>query len=199
MAEQSLPPDSHFLGALNGLSNADDMLLDNSPDTNHMIDQVDDDFLMMMDDEHCSEDLPSMNVDLKRKNDINQEPKDASVTDYHKDHVSPPHSPIPNEINILSQNDAARVTPEQTGSTIHCPDEAYKLQLQYKRTLKKLAKSMRRSDATRTIVKRQRSSMSIHSGLSSDEDLSEDFFVGDRCAQVEQSRKSLFQLLQHHG
>ena len=198
MAEHSLPPDSHFLGALNSLSGTENMLLDSATDTKHMMDHVDDDFLMMMDDEHC-EDLPSINGELNRKDDMNQEPKDASLTDYDKDQVSPPQSPIPNEINIISHNDAARITPEQTGSTIHRPDEAYRLQLQYKRTVKKLAKSMRRSDATRTIVKRQRSSMSLHSGLRPDDDISEDFFAGDRYAQVEHSRRSLFQLLQQHG
>lgn len=94
-----------------------------------------------------------------------------------------PCSPIPNEINIFSSSTGQtshftgeelqanpiappfRVTPEHVGnmngnsSSLNLPDP-YELQVQYQRTLQRLSKSMRRTDLTRSIVRRQRSGLS---------------------------------------
>jgi hypothetical protein len=62
------------------------------------------------------------------------------------------------------------------------------LQMQYQNSLKKLAKSMQRSDVTRSVIKRQRK---VTPSLSFESDNAKDFFAGPRMQQLEQSRKRL--------
>lgn len=141
---------------------------------------------------------------------------------HHNQQPSPPRSPVPNEINIFSMHShqdhhqqqhqhaqqplptqvhsraapTFRVTPEPSNSSISLPD-TYDLQVQYQRTLQRLGKSMRRTDATRSIVKRQRSGYSTCSNVSTESEVSPavavPFPVGD---QVEEARRRLFQLTQ---
>ena len=165
-------------------------------DGDQNMDLEEDDFLMIMDDMEEPSVADDNNFDhLQTQQEVtNVELPPLYQQDQNKQ--SPPQSPIPNEINVYGRNDIHHVTPEQqANSPLRLPDAA-ELQLQYKRTLKKLAKSMRRSDATRNMVKRQRSaSYSVGSAFSSDDDLSEDFFCGTRAAQMEQSRRKLMQLI----
>jgi hypothetical protein len=63
---------------------------------------------------------------------------------------------------------------------------------QHQNTPKKLAKSMRRSNASRSVIKHQRERASI---LSIDSDDETDFFTSPRRKQLEQSRKGLFCLI----
>lgn len=62
------------------------------------------------------------------------------------------------------------------------------LQVQYQNSLKKLAKSMQRSDATRSVIHHQRKATP---SLSFESDNVRDFFAGPRLQQLEQSRKRL--------
>jgi hypothetical protein len=62
------------------------------------------------------------------------------------------------------------------------------LQMQYQNSLKKLTKSMQRSDVTRSVITRQRK---VTPSLSFDSDNAKDFFAGPRMQQLEESRKRL--------
>jgi len=93
----------------------------------------------------------------------------------------PEHSsPIPNEICIGS---AAQITPEQSD-----------LQSQYQRTLQRLSKSMRRSDQTRSIVQRQRSSNSASGGFGQTTTTAA-FGTQTEDEQVAEARRRLFRMI----
>lgn len=70
------------------------------------------------------------------------------------------------------------------------------LQRQYQQTLRKLAKSMRRSDATRSIVKRQKplnfkgALIAINSSRAES-----NFFQSERCKELEASRRQLLRFI----
>jgi hypothetical protein len=66
---------------------------------------------------------------------------------------------------------------------------AAELQRQYQHTLRKLAKSMRRSDATRSIVKRQKP---LHFKEMS---AAMNFFHSERCKELEDSRRQLLRFI----
>lgn len=125
-------------------------------------------------------------------------------------HQDRPRSPVPNEINIFSGDEqhlqqhqtqaraapTFRITPEAANSSISLPDP-YALQVQYQRTLQRLGKSMRRSDATRSIVKRQRSGYSTCSNRSTESEVT-GALAGDP-HQVEEARQRLFHLISGNG
>jgi hypothetical protein len=66
------------------------------------------------------------------------------------------------------------------------------LEKHYQDTLKKLAKSMQRSDLTRDVIKRQRK---VTPSLSFESANREDFFASPRLKESEQSRKRLLNLI----
>jgi hypothetical protein len=104
---------------------------------------------------------------------------------------APPQSPAPQKQQAPFNFVSHRVTPHQKNEEIQLPDSA-ELQMQYQNTIKKLAKSMRRSDATRSVIKRQRK---FSPSLSFESDDETDFFTSPRCQQLEQSRKRLFRVI----
>lgn len=81
--------------------------------------------------------------------------------------------------------------------------EMAELQLQYQRTLMRFTKSMRRSDQTRSIVKRQRNSkipVTVsrsfdHDDGDDDDDTRVDFFDSARCKELEETRRRVYQML----
>lgn len=86
-------------------------------------------------------------------------------------------------------NDISHVTPEKaTSDCVYLPDMT-ELQMQYQRTLRKLATSMRRSDETRCIIKRQRVSSSCGRFDESD------FFASPREKAMEESRRKLYDMI----
>lgn len=97
----------------------------------------------------------------------------------------------------------SRVTPEPSPTS---SSEEYRrshgpsttdLQRQYQLTLRKLAKSMRRSDATRSIVKRHKS-WSYKGGPSTvgpKGGYSDNFFESERCRELEASRKQMLRFI----
>jgi hypothetical protein len=167
------------------------LLMGSSPDL--INDEMDDDVLSTIDDIDAFH-LYRQHDQAEDSEDEMGFPQERSPSPF-----TPPHSPVPNEISIFSDTSVHRISPQQTTNPV-LTSSCCELQLQYKRTIKSLTKSMRRSDQTRTIVKRQRSSFSIGSALSSsDDEPSEDFFYSDRCAQVEDSRRHLLRLLAGGG
>jgi hypothetical protein len=95
---------------------------------------------------------------------------------------SSPRSPVPK--NQRSFDYSNEVSPDLPGLT--------ELQMQYQDTLKKLAKSMRRSDATRSVIKRQRK---VTPSLSFESDNAKDFFASPNLQQLEQSRNDFLFLI----
>jgi hypothetical protein len=74
----------------------------------------------------------------------------------------------------------------------------HELQRQYQHTLRKLAKSMRRSDATRSIVKRQKpmTFKSVASAMREGRRASMyNFFQSERCKELEESRRQLLRFI----
>lgn len=92
------------------------------------------------------------------------------------------------------------VTPEppaEDSAAATFPDP-HELQRQYQHTLRKLAKSMRRSDATRSIVKRQKSLTfkSVASAVREGRRASMyNFFQSERCKELEESRRQLLRFI----
>ena len=96
------------------------------------------------------------------------------------------YSPDPEE----DIEESRRVTPDSSESseakkmrkksTTHC------IKRQYRHSFKKLAKSMRQSDATRSMIKRQKRL------LKEDKD---NFFSSPRCFELEAARRKLFNIL----
>jgi hypothetical protein len=100
---------------------------------------------------------------------------------------SAPRTPSPHDTAF--EDAAHQITPEKRKrSEIDIP-EMTELQLQYHRTLKKLALSMQRSDETRLIVKRQRLCSST-SMIYEDEN---DFFSSPQAKAIAEARKKLFE------
>lgn len=197
----------------------DENLLDNSDHHQSMIDDVvSDDFLMMeveVDlDDHASEGgahgshddnwdlnddggadanhranekLPSFNDDGEDEDD-----SDSDDEDYEDDDDTPrTPSQGDRQVFLFKSENVHEITPEQQVPTkINLPDLA-DLQLHFQRTMKKLAKSMRRSDETRLIVKRQR----LQSPLFKDEESDSDFFPSYHANAMEESRQKLYQMI----
>jgi hypothetical protein len=98
-----------------------------------------------------------------------------------------------------------RVSPERSMSCHSTDSSISALQVQYQDGLRKLAKSMRHSDMTRSVIKRQRivaptlSFTSSHSRDSNShagtQSLTQDFFLSPRCKELEDSRRKIFRML----
>ena len=102
-----------------------------------------------------------------------------------------------------------RVVPRRSVSCTSA-DNSVLLQMQYQEGMRRLSKSMRHSDMTRSVIKRQRKiapSLSFTSTRSRDSsydgtskstpavDHQQDFFLGPRCKELEDSRKNLLSML----
>ena len=114
----------------------------------------------------------------------------------------------------ISSSSPHRISPERSMSC-HSTDSstaaASLLQVQYQDGLRKLAKSMRHSDMTRSVIKRQRivapsfSFTSSHSGGSNNsqggaaQSMTQDFFLSHRCKELEDSRRKIFRMLSEQG
>lgn len=142
-----------------------------------LIDGVeDDDFLVRMDDDD------SNNASLGFLEDQGNRCESLPAL------YDPPRSPSPSR----SHTSAHEITPEQQEQgKVHLQNPG-ELQVQYKRTLKKLAKSIRQSDATRSQIKRQKR---LASASLSDSEDDCDFFTSRRCMELEKSRKQLLKLI----
>jgi hypothetical protein len=85
------------------------------------------------------------------------------------------------------------ITPSDMDTSLEIgtpPDiDTVELQLEYLRTLKRLARLMRRSDETRSIVKRQRS----------DQCGKDNFFTSPRWRELEQTRSEVATLIHHQS
>jgi hypothetical protein len=162
-----------------------------------IVDQVDSDFLTM------EIEIPASNAcfDLSLDDDDNDDEDDdyrdprshismCSIVSYNDYEYNLPHSPAPQR-QQASFDFSSQITPDQKIEEIQLPDST-ELHMQYQNTLKKLAKSMRRSDATRSVIKRQRK---FSPSLSFESDDETDFFTSPRCQQLEQSRKRLFRVI----
>lgn len=91
------------------------------------------------------------------------------------------------------------VTPRQRPtSTVVLVPKIAELEIQYNRSLIRFTKSMQRSDQTRSIVKRQRSSAVSTRTETHDhdnDDASDDFFVSARCKELEETRRQVYKML----
>lgn len=97
-----------------------------------------------------------------------------------------PRTPSPKPARKVVQNKAHEITPELCSQPkVKLPDTT-ELELQYRRTLKRLSKSMRRTDETRGIVKRQRLSKT---------DRHCNFFQSSKAKVMEESRQKLYRLI----
>jgi hypothetical protein len=108
------------------------------------------------------------------------------------DEEESPRTPLPPMLPVDDLLESvAEVTPESKPK-LQTPQDvnSVELQLEYLRTLKKLTKSMRRSDETRSIVKRQRLS---------DSDGSSNFFQTSRWSELELSRQKIAKLIHHES
>jgi hypothetical protein len=86
---------------------------------------------------------------------------------------------------------SSEVAPAEKNEDVPLPGLT-ELEKHYQETFKKLAKSMRRSDETRDVIKRQRK---VSPSLSFDSFNAPDFFASPRLKQSEQSRKRLLTLI----
>jgi len=98
---------------------------------------------------------------------------------------------------MMNMVSASRPPPLQTtsiNSTIcsAMTPEGVELELEFKRSMKKLASSMRRSDESRSLVKRQRSYNSSTGSF-------RDFFQSQRCEELEHNRQTMFGMIQKNG
>lgn len=152
----------------------------------HM-DGVEDNFLMMEVeiDEHA---LPVAQNDdawgLIDEQDSSTESTESSDT---------PRTPSEAERQVVMLNFSEvthQVTPDQQVPNKLVYPDLTELQIKYLRTLKNLARSMKRSDETRTIVLRQR----MQSAELQDEGGS-DFFSSPQLEEVEESRQNLYKLI----
>ena len=97
-----------------------------------------------------------------------------------------PRTPSPRPVRNVLQNNVHEITPESHSQPkVQLPDTT-ELELQYQRTLKRLSKSMRRTDETRGIVKRQRLNKT---------DPNCNFFQSSKAKVMEESRKKLYQMI----
>lgn len=154
------------------------------------VDQIDSDFLMMEIEvpvsvggaaAHHDDSFLSRDGDNERRNSLGI----SSIVIPNER----AQSPLPEQRE--SFNYTHEITPEKNkneDADVNLPNVT-DLQQQYQNTLKKLAKSMRRSDMTRSVIKRQRK---VSPSLSFDSTNAPDFFASK---ELEQDRKHLFQLI----
>lgn len=105
-------------------------------------------------------------------------------------HGAAPRTPSPQQKGMLFDDEAHQITPEKRKRREIDIPEMTELQLQYQRTLKKLAVSMQRSDETRLIVKRQRMCSSTTLICEEEEN---DFFSSPQAKAIEEARKKLYE------
>jgi len=159
----------------------------NNLDWEHLLDENDDDF-ESFDAKSVESFLLGIMEHDSDEFEVRQPPpttfQDArSVDDHHlmmMNMVSP--SPLLRTTSIISSTICSATTPE-----------GVELELEFKRSMKKLASSMRRSDESRSMVKRQRSYNSS-TGSSS-----RDFFQSQRCEELEHNRQTMFGMIQKNG
>jgi len=98
---------------------------------------------------------------------------------------SSPDQEMVSTIPVMCGSSEETASPESLFQQKHQPKSPcqIELELEYQRSLKKLANSMRRSDNSRSIVKRQRSS-----------EAKENFFQSPRCEELERSRQQMLHL-----
>jgi hypothetical protein len=160
-----------------------------------ILDQLDSDFLNMTENEisestNASFDLEQMCEPICSSFDVSLDDPcrhslsmSSIISDYDYDSPqSPAHQKQEAPFDVSHP-----ITPDQKNLGIQLPDLT-ELQMQYQTTLKKLANSMRQSDATRSVLKRQRE---FSPSLSFESDGETDYFSSPRCRQLEQSRKRL--------
>jgi len=151
-----------------------DVAMLSSEDT--LIDRAEDDDFLVMDDDDANN--PSLGFLEDQGNRRESLPALYNLA---------PRSPSPSR----SHTSAHEISPDQESQgRAHITDPC-QLQVQYKRTLRKLAKSIRQSDATRSQIKRQKR---LSASLSDSEDDC-DFFTSRRCMELEKSRKQLLKLI----
>lgn len=106
---------------------------------------------------------------------------------------TPSSSPLK---GMVCDDHTHQITPEkQKPSEVSLPDVT-ELQIQYQRTLKKLTRSMQRSDETRSIVKRQRLCSSAAKIYKEGEN---DFFSSPQAKAIEEAREKLYEVLSVAG
>jgi hypothetical protein len=162
---------SHLLAPMNFGSNAQ------MTNASTILDpEMDSDFLMM-----------EIEIPAPANASFDPSLNDSMLSMISDDDYASPQSPAPEE-QQASFYFLRQITPDQKNEEIQLPDLT-DLQMQYQNTLKKLGKSMRRSDVTRSVIKRQRK---FSPSLSFESDDETDFFASPRWQQLEQSRKRLF-------
>lgn len=97
-----------------------------------------------------------------------------------------PRTPSPKPVRNVLQNNVHEITPESYSQPKFQLPDTTELELQYQRTLKRLSKSMRRTDETRGIVKRQRLNKT---------DPNCNFFQSSKAKVMEESRKKLYRMI----
>jgi hypothetical protein len=147
------------------------------------VDYVDCDFLAMEIEIPSTSSHASFGLDLSpddpRRNSLSMMSV-ISDCDY-----APPRSPPPKRHRSFKFSN--EVSPDAKNEHVPLPGLA-ELQMEYQNSLKKLAKSMQRSDMTRSVIKLQRK---VTPSLSFESENAKDFFAGPRMQQLEQSRKRL--------
>lgn len=83
--------------------------------------------------------------------------------------------------------DQHRVSPDSAKSSRAKKNPSQCIKRKYNHSFRKLVKSMRESDATRSMIKRQKRL------LKDDDD--DNFFASPRCSELEDSRRKLFKML----
>jgi hypothetical protein len=148
-----------------------------------LVDHIDCDFLTMEIEIPSASSNASFGLDLSlddpRRNSLSMMSV-ISDCDY-----APRRSPPPKKQRSFEVSNG--VSPAAKKKHVPLPGLT-ELQMQYQTSLKKLAKSMQRSDATRSVIKRQRK---VKPSLSFESNNSKDFFAGPRMQQLEKSRKLL--------
>jgi hypothetical protein len=150
----------------------------------------------MSNDDHVNCDFLTMEIEIPSASSNASFGLDLSLDDPRRNSLSmmsvisdcdyaPRRSPPPKKQRSFEFSD--EVSPDAKNEHVPLPGLT-ELQMQYQNSLKKLAKSMQRSDVTRSVIKRQRK---VTPSLSFESDNAKDFFAGPRMQQLEQSRKRL--------
>lgn len=159
-------------------------------DTHNIVNEIDDDLFMLDDEDNIESSLGGLE-------------DDGNVFETNKlppIYNEAPRSPPPRVVSNNMAPAPAKVSPQSApvrgvrrAQSTPLP-QMTELQRQYQQTVKKLAKSMRQSDATRRIVQRQRSDDGSSFFV---QDTSSDFFLSDRCRELEDDRKRLFRMINY--
>jgi hypothetical protein len=144
------------------------------------------------DDEGDEDDEDDEDDDVVDDECSEDEDYDDDVDDNDEDDETPrTPSQVDRQVFMFDSENIHEITPEhQAPPKINIPDLA-ELQVKCQRTLKKLANSMRRSDETRSIVKRQR----LHSTAFKENECDDDFFSSRHASAMEESRRRLYQMI----